>query len=634
MAFSRSVDEASQRSGEDLTMTDPFNHPDTPTTSPPDIVGAGASAPVAPVLAAPGGASGSAAGGPVRRGPTRWIVAGAATVAIVLAVVASALLLGQRASVGSSAPGYLPADTLVYLDLRLDLPGDQGQQLAGFLSKFPGFADQAALPAKLDDLMTRFIHAASQNKVDYASQIKPWFGGQVAVGLSAPSASGSGAQPGQLTMFSVSDQAAASTALAAILKEAGATVTSSDTYRGATVEQISGPGASTPQAALALSPEMLLVSTSEAQIKSALDLQAGQGSSLAASSTFTDELAKLRTDRLGTLYVDVPGILKAADAATTGRPAASMLAALPVPIGTVAGEVHAQGNALVADIRVAPGPGAPSLSARTSDLATHVPASTVAYVEMHDVGQSLHDVVAQLETSPAFGDLAGNAQFQAIEGILGGDPKDLFSWVKDAGLFAVVGSDGQPQGALVALAGDSGTGQARVSQWLGLLRLAATQSGGPVTLSEAQVSGTTVTTIHLDVGSLSAGLQGSVLGSGSSLLGSMGTVDVSVAFKGDLLAVGTDSAVKQVLALSSGDSLASNSRYQAALSAAGGPDDTGVAWLDLSGLKDVISKAVPTSDQTRFRTDVVPYLDVLDHIIAVRSADGGTATEVIQLATH
>ncbi|MGH2466517.1 MAG: DUF3352 domain-containing protein [Candidatus Limnocylindrales bacterium] len=602
-------------------MTDPIPSPsrtspgDPASVAPLSAPGLIPTAPVAPGPRAPVGPA---------KASTRWLVAGGLTALVAVAVIALAVFASQRASsVGSVGPRYLPATTLVYLDARLDLPGDQGQQVAGFLSRFPGFADQSALPAKLEDIMTRLVHAASNGKVDYDSQVKTWFGGQVVVALThLPSGPSSDTTAGSLALFSVTDEAAARTALDAIVKETGTSVTSTEVYRDVSIQVLDGPSGSSG-GALAVTPDMLLVGRSAADLKAALDLHAGTGASLAGSSTFTAALAGLRSDRLGTLFVDVPGLTKAAEAtAAAAGPAASILGTLPQPVGAVAGEVHAEGNRLVASFRAAKGPDAPSLSARTSDLAGHVPSGAVVYVETHDTGQLLHDAIAGIETSPAFKAQAGGAQLQALEGLLGGDPKDLLGWVKDAAAVVTLRADGTPQGGIVALAGDAGTGQARVSQWLGLFKLAALQSGGALSTTQEQASGTTITVVHVETGQLAGSIAAPA------------TIDLAVASRDDLFVVGLgDAFVKQVLALSPADSLAQLGRYQDALKSAGGPSDSGVLWLDVAGLKDHLAAAVPSSDRARFDADVAPYLALLDHVIGVQSVDGSTITGVIQLAT-
>ena len=73
----------------------------------------------------------------------------------------------------------MPTDSVAYGELRLDLPGDQRQNVGAFLSKFPGFADQAALDTKLDEVLDRLVGEGSQNKQSYTKDVKPWFGGQL-----------------------------------------------------------------------------------------------------------------------------------------------------------------------------------------------------------------------------------------------------------------------------------------------------------------------------------------------------------------------------------------------------------------------------------------------------------------------
>ena len=558
----------------------------------------------------------------------RWLVAGGLTAVLAIVVIAIVVLAGQRASVGSAAPGYLPSSTLAYVDARLDLPGDQGQQLAGFLSKFPGFADQAALPAKLDDVMTRLIRSASQGTVDWDSQIKPWFGGQVAMGvIGLPPAGSAQPRPDVLYLVTVSDPAAARSSVATILKDVGATVASSETYRGTLVEVISDPAHAGDQGALAVTPEMLIAGTTTADVKSALDLHAGQGTTLAASGTFSGALANLRRDRLGTVYLDVPALTRLAQTAAAAGPQASLLAAIPRPVGVVAGGLHAEGDRLVVTFRAAKGPDAPNLSARTGDLTSHVPAAAVAYVEVHDAGQAFHDVVARLETLPGVKDQLNGAQLQAIEGLLGGDPQDLRRSVKDAGFAVTLGQGGGLQAGIVASAGDTGVAQARLSQWLALLKLAALQSNGAISTTEEQDGGTTITIIHIAA-------QGAQPGAGGTI-GLGGPYDIAVAQRDDLVVVGLgDAFVKQILATTQPDSLASATRFQTALAAAGGPRDAGLTWLDLAALKAPLEAALPAGDRTRYETDVAPYVAVLDHLIVVQSVDGSTFTSVIQLATH
>ena len=78
-------------------------------------------------------------------------------------------------------PRLRPADSVAYGELRLDLPGDQRQEVGEFLSKFPGFADQAALDTKLDEVLDRLVAEGTDGKQTYTQDIKPWFDGELAL---------------------------------------------------------------------------------------------------------------------------------------------------------------------------------------------------------------------------------------------------------------------------------------------------------------------------------------------------------------------------------------------------------------------------------------------------------------------
>jgi hypothetical protein len=72
-----------------------------------------------------------------RRHGLRWLVALLTTLAMLL----GSLGLAAFAQTGdATGPEFLPADTFLYAEARLDLPGDQREQLMTFLGHFPGLA--------------------------------------------------------------------------------------------------------------------------------------------------------------------------------------------------------------------------------------------------------------------------------------------------------------------------------------------------------------------------------------------------------------------------------------------------------------------------------------------------------------
>ena len=87
-----------------------------------------------------------------------------------MGVTAIATLALTGASPASTVVGYVPGDSVAYGELRLDLPGDQRQEVGEFLSKFPGFADQAALDTKLDEVLDRLLSEETDGKQTFTAR--------------------------------------------------------------------------------------------------------------------------------------------------------------------------------------------------------------------------------------------------------------------------------------------------------------------------------------------------------------------------------------------------------------------------------------------------------------------------------
>src|SRR5260221_5589190 len=125
----------------------------------------------------------------------RWLIAlGVAAGAIAIAIVA-AILLGGRPT--PEALTYIPGNSAVVAELRLDLPGDQLQKVGNLLAHFPGFQDQSTLTQKIDETLTHLVGSATNGKVDYATQVQPWVAGPLFAGGTPTSGAAAGsAVPG------------------------------------------------------------------------------------------------------------------------------------------------------------------------------------------------------------------------------------------------------------------------------------------------------------------------------------------------------------------------------------------------------------------------------------------------------
>ena len=70
---------------------------------------------------------------------------------------ASAILPSSASARRRAVSHYAPADAAMYEEIDLNMPGDQHDQLASFMSHFPGFADPSSFQQKLDDTLNQLL---------------------------------------------------------------------------------------------------------------------------------------------------------------------------------------------------------------------------------------------------------------------------------------------------------------------------------------------------------------------------------------------------------------------------------------------------------------------------------------------
>jgi hypothetical protein len=91
-----------------------------------------------------------------RRGLWRWLVALVATMALV--VSGSGLVVFAQSGAGESkGPQFVPADTAVYIEARLDMPAGQDEAVAQMMTAFPGFADAGSFDMKMNELIAGLV---------------------------------------------------------------------------------------------------------------------------------------------------------------------------------------------------------------------------------------------------------------------------------------------------------------------------------------------------------------------------------------------------------------------------------------------------------------------------------------------
>jgi hypothetical protein len=544
----------------------------------------------------------------------RWIVALGATAMVVVGIVAIALGAGKSGT-ASVTPRYLPATTIAFIDARLDLPGDQREQVSALLSRFPGFADQANLDLKLNDFFERVVKGASSGRYSYAADVQPWFGGRVAIGLTGMPAAGTTSGPAPVLMLvSVSDAVKARVALERLLKDAtdaGAKVTT-ETIDGATLWLLEDPSARTPGAAdgvVALTTDMIVIGTDRGLVAASVALSRGSGVSLGGSAAFEAAVGGLPEARLGTLYIDGTAIRTALAALAASQPGLdTALAALPERI---AGSLRVADGAVTFELRASAPTGSALLSGGSSTIADRVPGDSVAFAGVSNLGAAIGEAVKAVK--PQLGSAVDPEQLKGIETVLGAPLESYFDWVGDAALVVRV-SGASPGGALVAIVKDAAVAQARLGQLVTVIKLATLDPSSGVHVAEVTGSGTTITELTIDQG---------------------GIPKIGWALKGDLFVLGVgDGSVAWVLDTTPQTALSASPAYTAALKAAGSSAGHGVVYLDVAGLLAVFESAYTDADaRAQYERDIKPWLEPVSAFIATSQVDGDSLVLRASLTT-
>jgi hypothetical protein len=535
------------------------------------------------------------------------------TVVIVgIGAVAALLLTGQSAP--SSLVGYAPADSIAYGELRLDLPGDQRQQLGQFLSRFPGFKDQANMPTKVDEVLDRVVLAITSNRQDYTTHFKPWFGGELGFSFSDLPAT---ATPDMkdarfLVLVSVTDATKARAWMDGILVDAPKTTAD---HNGTQLVLV---GDGPIRLATGIHDKVMLIGD-EASVRAAVDTNgAGQ---LAKSERYADGLGSVRGDSLAYFWFDMDRYVDwLAEAAAT----------MPEMFGIQVDEAYrnlvpewgvfrlqARGDAIAMEV-VWPHVETPvQMSNRAGELAPHLPPSTVVLVDGHEFGDSLLQAIESYRTNP--GTAEAFKQVDQVAILLGGFD-GIVGWMRDGG-FALTRDGDKVDGGLVFSPKERAGGERLLATLRSYAVLGGGQAGLQVQVRDEPYAGTTISVIDFgDWRDLAA------LAGGATVIPFEGRLEVAYAATDDIVVISIgDSFVKAVLDARPGASLADNARYKSLIDRVGA-QNVGSAYLDITAVREMIEGVFGTADAARYaqyETDIQPYLLPLDAYIQAGTIDGG-----------
>ncbi len=517
----------------------------------------------------------------------RWGIAGAIVVAVVVATAAGVFALSGAAGSKSLTASNAPKNSVAFLEVRMDLPGDQHARLADFMSHFPGFKDRAQFDNALDEMLNKLTSAVSPD-LRYSSAFKPWMEGEVSIAVADITAVASQIPPGVVAIVALKDRAAAETWVTSELNRSSIKATSQD-YAGT---KLYATGSGLDQGAYAFTPQALLLGTVDG-VKAALDT-ATKGS-LADNPKYQAAMKSLSGDSMARFYVDAGSYL--GSMLGSQAPGLSVVGVATKDLPTwIAGSVRAESDRLVVDVAMPRATGS-GVDNHTSRLASALPGTTVGVFEMHSIGAQVSKQLEALATgqSGAMGDSVKSVKDTLAT--FGG-----VDWLGDG--VAVVTKDGSSYGGgLVVEATDAATAKAKAATITGLAALA----GGSLNLT-SRVE--TYKGIDITVIGVPNGPDGR-------------PVEVAVAAKNNLVVAGyTNAFVKAVIDTTPESSLASGSDYVAVMSAAGANNMSSV-YVNIPALEDQIGQALLPSQSSRWTVDYKPYFDHLGGV-GYTVVDGNT----------
>jgi Protein of unknown function (DUF3352) len=603
--------------------TDPSATPPSTAATPPTS-GADTDTTATPVATQPAQPPTATTDGP-RQSRARWIAAVGAIGVVVLVTALATLVLTSSAPT-SAVLGYVPTDSIAYGEVRLDLPGDQRQKVGQFLSKFPGFADQAALETKLDEVLDRLISEGSQGKQTYTRDVKLWFGGQMAFAMgplptidpNAPEAAAKNARG--VLLLSVKDEALARAWFTSAMSEAGVSGTA-ETYNGAQLTLFSSPEAPDKQGAFTIAGGKVAIAGDVASVKAAVDTKGS--SPLSKSAGVAAAQAALTGDDLGFFFIETKALLEAStrlgESLASAPPLTDQISALLPEWAAM--RMRVEGDALQLDGVAQHKDGTPGPDQnRANGVAAFAPPSTVALVAGNDYGKSLLEWIELYRDEPALAE--SFAQIDQAAGMLGGLDA-LLGWMGDAGI--VVAKDGDSlEGGFVSIPADASSGRQLLTTLRSFIQLGGAQAGFSVT--DEQYNGETITVIDLgDLRDLArmAGGMGTLPTDPSSL--PSGRARIAYVANDQVIAIGSSADfIKHVLDAGAGASLADDDRYKGLVGRVDA-EHNAVTFLDLAAIRGLAEGAMASAsaqERAEYEESVKPFLTPFDALISTGAVGG------------
>ncbi len=612
--------------------TEAYRVPATPPAAPYEN-GVATPAPTAPAVPPP------SKGRPSR---VRWAAAIAVVARVVIGAGAPAALLAGRAP-NAKILAWAPADSIVYGEFRLDLPCDQHDNLAEFLSHFPGFDDQAAIDTKLDEALDQFLTSATDGDQSYTADIEPWFDGEVGFVASELPDPGTTADAesfdtgSAVMLLSVKDVALAQAWFDGAVADANPTT---QDHNGVTITVVPAPkGSRNEEYGYAVTGDVAVLGELGA-VKDVLDTKGA--SPLTDDPGFSAALNSGNGDHIGFVYYDFAAYWDWAMGLAAENNGDVEIGAMPAAALTESFRdtlpawgalwTRVEGDALSFQVTSAPPKQRLGASEnRASTLASRVPATAIAYAETHDYGKVITDMLGMYEGV----DIPAEAtqQLDQVVGMFGG-VEGLVGWIGDVAVVVNDPGDGL-EGGLLIQPTDATKAENLFLTIRGMLSLGGASLG--VTVTDEQHGDATITTV--DFGQLRTlmGMTGeSVPPEDLDMFGGADAhLQLSWTITDDLVVVGLGpDFVRHVLDTEQGTSLAQSDRFESLL-ARTGTENAGQYFVDVAAMRLALEAAAADAPGKLqdYEGEVKPFLEPFDALVGSTVIGGSNPDKATVLIT-
>jgi hypothetical protein len=540
---------------------------------------------------------------PPRPGAGRWGIAlGVVAVAIGVTAAAAFLLTGSAAR--STVLGYTPAGTLLYTEVRMDLPGDQRQKVAEFLSAFPGFDDQSTLETKIDDVLDRIVSGASGDSHSYTGDIKPWFGGEIGLAIGElPDPSATVPDGRFLGLVTVTDAAAADVWLKDTVEDEGTT----EDYKGTQLTIFDTP---VPTAYAIVADKVLLVGDT-ASVKAAID--SGGRSDFAQGEGMTAARSAMTGDHLGFMYIDMEAYLDWTERlydnlGGVGAMGMSLDLMRDYMPAWMAMALRAESDGLLLDAAMPHMAINPIKENRAGTVAQRLPESTIFVGAALDTDASVDAMLDLYRQMPETADVV--KQVESALGLLGGVDA-VTGWMGETAI-AVSRTGNGVEGGIVIVPKDRTAAERLMTTLRSYATVGGAQTGIEIKVRDETYQGATITIVDLgDVEDLAR------LGGGMTVSPLTGHVELAYAVLDDAVVLAANAGfVRAAIDAGPGASLGENARYRALLDRVG-TQNAGHYFVDLTAIRELAEQLASSSgaDMAAYEREVKPYLLPFDALV-------------------